>query len=137
MSLKVRVIPKRNPKNLEAPLKYYGVVRRQELITERRLAEQIALMCTVKAPDIRGVLIALQEEIIDNLLAGYSVQLGELGIMRNVLATSGADTLELFNTSFFKKLRTQFIQRQDIRLSLTDPEVKFEEVVYLPTQPNI
>lgn len=133
MSIKYRVIQKVDPRDTEGPRKYYGVIRRDQLITEAVLATQIALMCTVKAPDVRGVLTAMQEEIISNLQAGNSIHLDNLGILRNVLECITTEDPNEWNVGFIKNVRTQFIQRDAVRLKLGDPEVKLEKAMYLPS----
>lgn len=131
MSIKVRVVKKRNPKNLEEAPKYYAVVRRMMLVQEDELARQISQMCTVKAPDVRGVLVALEQEIITNLQAGNSIHLDELGIIRNVMRSGGTDTAEQWTPDLIKDIRTQFIQRAEIRMDLTNPEVQIEKANYI------
>lgn len=130
MALHYDVVERKNPRAIEQPGKYYASLKRLALVSEKELADRIALMCTVKAPDVRGVLIAMEEEIVRNLLAGNSIHMGELGILRNVIRSKGAPTKEEWDISRIKDVRTQFIQRKAIRIDLTSPDVKFEKIEY-------
>lgn len=73
------------------------------------VAEQIEKQSTVSLPDIKGVLDALQEVVLEAMADGYSVRLGDLGSFRLTCnASNGADAPELVTTKQVRKFSVRF-----------------------------
>lgn len=73
------------------------------------MAEQIEKQSTVSLPDIKGVLDALQEVVLEAMADGYSVRLGDLGSFRLTCnASNGADAPELVTTKQVRKFSVRF-----------------------------
>ena len=79
MTVKYKVISKKNPRDIEAAPKFYVTSVVAEKIDLDSLAKSVARSSTVARADIYATLIALIEEISDNLSKGNMVYLGKLG----------------------------------------------------------
>lgn len=79
MAIKIKSIPKRNPRNLAAPPQYYASAVHDSRTEIDELSELIAQVSNVSKTDTYAVLTALLEVIPRELSAGSIVNLGELG----------------------------------------------------------
>ena len=71
------VSPRINPRDKEAPAKYYGHVQARGDISLREMAERIQSTCTVHKSDVFAVLVALEDVITEALKSGEIVRLGD------------------------------------------------------------
>ena len=102
------VSPRINPRDKEAPPKYYGHVQARGDISLREMAERIQSTCTVHKSDVFAVLVALEDVITDALKGGEIVRLGDLGTLQISISSKGAVTEEDYSDSFIKKARINF-----------------------------
>ena len=102
------VSPRINPRDKEAPPKYYGHVQARGDINLREMAERIQSTCTVHKSDVFAVLVALEDVITDALKSGEIVRLGDLGTLQISISSKGAVTEEDYSDSFIKKARINF-----------------------------
>ena len=102
------VSPRINPRDKEAPPKYYGHVQARGDINLREMAERIQSTCTVHKSDVFAVLVALEDVITDALKGGEIVRLGDLGTLQISISSKGAVTEEDYSDSFIKKARINF-----------------------------
>lgn len=89
-----KVIERKDPRNPEAPGKYYGFIVNLSKIGIEEIATRISGTCTVTRHDCLAVLSALQEQIIYALQEGKRVHLGDIGSFRTVANGLGSDTAE-------------------------------------------
>jgi nucleoid DNA-binding protein len=97
MTLKYRVVPKVDPRDLEAPPKYYPTAVSSGHMDLRALAGRIAEISTVSTIDS-------PKELSD----GKIVELGEFGAFRLTLQASGEELPEAAGTHNIKGARVQF-----------------------------
>lgn len=97
MSIKIRIVPRKNPQNTAAAPKYYAQVAPKGKLNLRNLSKRVASHTTMSAPDIYGVLMGLEEEIIVALKNGEKVELGNLCIFYPSVQSEGADSEADFN----------------------------------------
>ena len=102
------VSPRINPRDKEAPAKYYGHVQATGDINIREMSERIQQTCTVHKSDVYAVLVALEDVITDALRSGEIVRLGELGTLQIGISSKGAVTEEDYSDSFITKARINF-----------------------------
>ena len=102
------VSPRINPRDKEAPPKYYGHVQARGDISLREMSERIQQTCTVHKSDVFAVLVALEDVITDALKSGEIVRLGDLGTLQISISSKGAVTEEDYSDSFIKKARINF-----------------------------
>ena len=73
------------------------------------MAEQIEKQSTVSLADIKGVLDALQEVVLEAMADGYSVRLGDLGSFRpTISAVKSREKLEDVSADDIKAVRVRF-----------------------------
>lgn len=73
------------------------------------VAEQIEKQSTVSLADIKGVLDALQEVVLEAVADGYSVRLGDLGSFRpTISAVKSREKLEDVSADDIKAVRVRF-----------------------------
>ena len=102
------VAPRINPRDKEAPPKYYGRVQANGDVNIREMSERIQQTCTVHKADVQAVLLALEDTITDALKSGEIVRLGDLGTFQIGISSKGAVTEEDYSDSFITKARINF-----------------------------
>ncbi|KAA3617095.1 MAG: DNA-binding protein [Calditrichaeota bacterium] len=97
MSIKYKVVPRKNPLKPADPPRYYA----QAVIGEKKslndLATRIAKSTLASKTDVHAVLLALTDEIVGYLQEGHAVDLGELCTFYPSLKSASADTADTFN----------------------------------------
>ena len=99
MTAKYNVVARKNPRDPEAPPKYYPSFVTSGRITLRQLGEQIASMSTVSTIDTLAVLEALLKVLPEHLIDGDIVQLGDFGSFQLRIKSTGSDTPEEVNAT--------------------------------------
>ena len=120
------VSPRINPRDKEAPAKYYGHVQASGDINIREMSERIQQTCTVHKSDVFAVLVALEDVITDALRGGEIVRLGDLGTLQIGISSKGALTEEDHDVSMIKKARINF--RPGTALSSILSNLSFQKV---------
>jgi len=121
------VSPRTNPKDKDAPQKYYGHVQANGEINTREMSERIQQSCTVTKADVFAVLVALEDVIVDALKNGEIVRMGDLGSFQIGISSKGATTEEDYDESLITEARINFRPTpilMDILGNLTYKKVK-------------
>lgn len=108
MTVKFNVVPKKDPRNLEAPPKYYASVVSSGRTGLRDLAGRIAQISTVSSVDTMAVLEALLTVVPDELGRGQIVELGDLGSFRLTFESTGEETAEAVNAANIVDAKPRF-----------------------------
>ena len=108
MAVKLKMVTKRNPRDVTAPAKYHGVAVSRGKTNQHDLAELISSQSSMTEGDVLGVLKALELNIIDLLENGRSVELGDLGTFSIGASTSGVELKEKFSIRQVTKRRVLF-----------------------------
>ncbi|MCA9976257.1 MAG: HU family DNA-binding protein [Anaerolineales bacterium] len=108
MPIKYHVMLRHNPRDPEAPKRYYPVVRSSGRTTQRNLAQKGARMSTLSAADLAAGLEVLLELIPEELMKGNIVDLGDFGSFRLSANTTGSDTLEEVKSYNIKSVNVRF-----------------------------
>ena len=104
--IKYVIKPKRNLRN--NTVKYYAQIAPINATDLSEVASQIEAQSTVSSADVKGVLDQLQIVVQEQLRAGRSVRLGDLGSFRPTLTSKGKDEPEQVKTSDIKSVRVRF-----------------------------
>ena len=88
--------------------KWYAVATNDGELTVDDLTKQIEKFSALSEADIRGVIIALENVIMDNLANGKIIRLDKLGSFYPTLSSKGADTEEDFDTSYIRGASVRF-----------------------------
>lgn len=110
--------------------KYYNNVISVSQASEPEVALRISQRCTVKPPDVRGVLTALEEVFSEQIKAGAIIHLGEFGIFGVGIELWHAkdNPLQIEIPAEIKRVKLNFTPRKLMSLSLKDPDVHLEFV---------
>lgn len=124
MSIKYKVLPRKNPRDITAPDKFYAAAIADGDVDLDRLAELISYQCTVTASDCYAVLMALEHNIIGELGQGRIVKLGRLGNFQVGISSEGKDTAVEISSTNIKKSRILFRPGKNLRSMLNDLSFK-------------
>lgn len=114
MSIFYKIIPRINPRNPQAPKKFYAVAVRKETTTFERIAKLIAGKTSLDHTDALAVVRSMVDVVMDELSEGRAVQLGALGTLSVGLSSKGAESAEKFNVSDIKGSRINFRPGSDL-----------------------
>ena len=112
----------RSKKNFKLDKKqFYPQIAPATPIGLNDVAEQIEKQSTVSLADIKGVLDALQEVVLEAVADGYSVRLGDLGSFRlTCAATGGEDDATKVTANHVSRLRVRFTPSGAMQRMLRD-----------------
>ncbi len=123
MALPLKIIKKRDPRDVTKPVKYYVTTKSTGEIDFEELAKKTSEQCTVTKADCYAVLIALEENIKDALSFGKIVRFGNIGSFQISISSYGSETKEEVGIKAVKSKRILF--RPDKRLKLFLKGLKF------------
>jgi len=127
MSVKFTVVTKKNPRDMQAPKKYYPMVKSTGRVTLRQLAERISEISTVSVIDVIAVLEALLIVIPQELIRGNIVRLGDFGTFRLRVQGRGADSEKEVTAGSIVRVFTRFLPGQRFKQMLSS--IRFEKAV--------
>jgi predicted histone-like DNA-binding protein len=119
MSVKFKVVSRKNPQDIAAPEKFYATAIADGEIDLERLAELIAYQCTVTEADCFAVLLSLEHNIISELGQGRIVRLGRLGSFQIGISSDGKATEDEVTSASIIKNRILFRPGKKLRNMLT------------------
>ena len=126
------VSARKKPNDEMAVEKFYAQAQYKGTCDIEELSEKISQATTMTRGDVKGVLAALEDEIIDRLLNGEIVKLGDLGTFRVSLQSTGAESMETFTASNIKKANIVF--RASTRMQIQMQKASY--TVVAPTWAN-
>lgn len=120
MAIKYKVLPRKNPRDLQAPEKFYAAAIADGDVDLDRLAELISYQCTVTASDCYAVLLSLEHNIIGELGQGRIIKLGRLGNFQVGISSDGKENAADVSSAAIKKSRILFRPGKKLRTMLND-----------------
>lgn len=120
MAIKYKVLPRKNPRDLMAPEKFYAAAIADGDVDLDRLAELISYQCTVTASDCYAVLLSLEHNIIGELGQGRIIKLGRLGNFQVGISSEGKENAADVSSGAIKKSRILFRPGKKLRTMLND-----------------
>jgi predicted histone-like DNA-binding protein len=106
--LKYAVFERVNPRDLDAPRKFYAVKQNQGTVSVRDLSRRISRETMLGLVETNAVIEALLAAVPALLAEGKLVSLGEFGSFRLTIKSDGTETPEAFNASFIRASRIHF-----------------------------
>ena len=132
MSVKYKMVPKKNSLVTTAVVKYYPCAVSQGEVNLDDLARIVASRTTMSRPDCFGVIMALSDVIGESLANGNIVRVDNLGTFQLTLTGTAADSGETCSTTVPKPV--PLIRPSEIRtISLTPFSKSFFGIPILPT----
>ncbi len=120
MSIKFKVIPRKSPRDLTAPPKYYAIAVRDGLVDIDRLSALVADGSTVRQNDVYAVIIGLVNVITKELSQGRSVKLNKLGTFSIGLSSEGIEEEADFKSSDIKGAKLRYRPSTELKKMLTN-----------------
>jgi predicted histone-like DNA-binding protein len=108
MALKFKAVPRKNPRDLTVPAKYYAQIVNKGEITLRPLAEEIADISTVSNIDSMASIEGFIRIVPKQLGLGNIVKMGDFGTFRLTLNSEGVATPEDLTSAHIKKYTVHF-----------------------------
>ena len=118
MSVKFKVLPRKNPQDMVAPDKFYAAAISNGETDMESLAEMIAYQSTLTDTDCYAVLRSLEHNIISELNQGRIVKLGSLGNFQVSISSDGKPKAEDVTASDITKSRILFRPGKKLRTLL-------------------
>ncbi|HNX44491.1 MAG TPA: HU family DNA-binding protein [Bacteroidales bacterium] len=116
MAIKFKVIEKGQPGVAGGgEKKFYASTVTNGELTLSGLTRLIEKSSTVSGADIRAVLYAMVDVMVDSMANGQIVRLGELGSLRVSLNSEGKATADEVNSSAIKNTRVIFSPGKEIK----------------------
>lgn len=131
MPLIYRVVGRQKP-GTEGPenKKYYLSRNSTGLIKTETIAHEIAISAGQSEGTVLGLLQDLHNEILSHLKNGYSVRLGNIGILHATITSSGRETEKEVDAACVKQVNVRFIPSVGLKNSvdLTNEYLDFKEI---------
>lgn len=115
MSVKFKVIQKKNPQDLAAAPKSYALAVSDGTVDIDRLSVLVGDGSTVRQNDIYAVIIGLVNVIQGELSQGRSVNLGKLGTFSIGISSDPSDTAEEVTASNIKGAKVNYRPGKELK----------------------
>lgn len=120
MSVLYKKIQRSNPRDTSAAKKWYIVPNSVGQKSEKEIAEALTKNTTLNSGEATMAINELQSVIVDFLLDGYTVQMGDWGSFQITLNCEGADTEDVCTVDNIKSVNMRFRPGKDIKNSLAE-----------------
>lgn len=122
--IKYDVIEGKNPRT-EAPV-FFAQICETTPITLDQISAEVSENASTSLSDVRAVLRALQDKMIENLSNGMSVHLDDLGCFCPTLRSKSTGTPEAWRTDNIESIGIRFTESTTLKafLSLNNPHVQ-------------
>ena len=115
MSFRFKLIPRKNPQNTAAAPKHYPQIVTRDKKDLMALAQRISRNTTMGVGDVHGVLLSLEEEIVETLRDGSAVELGDICFLYPAVKGTGVENPADFNVAaHLKKRRIRIRPKQSL-----------------------
>ncbi|MDP9956657.1 HU family DNA-binding protein [Epilithonimonas hungarica] len=108
MSIKFNVVPRKNPRDLDAPAKYYANIVGDGKTTLNDLARHAGTMSTVSKADILAVLESTFSKIAEDVADGKIVYVGEYFTLQAGGSSTGEDKEKNVTAASIKSVKAVF-----------------------------
>lgn len=118
-----KLVQRKNPQKRNEPKKWYAQTVGTARMSFGELARQIEKETTVSTADTTAVLTALTDVCLRALRQGQIVSIGNLGSLRVIVASRGAESEKDFTNSLLKPLRIRFRPSVELKRATLSAEV--------------
>ena len=120
-----------NPREIEKK-RWYPVLKSTGMIKEKEVAKLLAEETTLNPKEAEMAVSQLLKVVVNLLLGGNTVQLGELGSFRVTAKTEASDKTEEVTAAKIKKVNVRFTESNDLKNSMK--KAKFIDAATLTKQ---
>jgi predicted histone-like DNA-binding protein len=89
-----------------------------KLVKEKELARKLADETTLNPKEAEMAISQLKKVVIELLLEGHTVQLGELGSFRLTISAEGSDTEQEVTAHKIKKVNVRFTASEELKTAI-------------------
>lgn len=107
-------------------LKLYPQIAPTTPVLRHELINEIEKSTVLASADIKACLDALEQKIVDHLVQGQTVRLGDLGSFRPTLASKGAESADKCDATLIKHVRCRFTMSATMAMHLQTANVNFQ-----------
>lgn len=119
MPIKYNVVERGQPGVVGGGIRrWYATAKTDGELTIDELAKEIEKFSALSEADIRGVIIALENVIVNELANGKIIRLDKLGSFYPSLSSNPADTEEAFHVSLIKGAKVNYRPGERITAAL-------------------
>ncbi|MDR1091911.1 MAG: HU family DNA-binding protein [Prevotella sp.] len=118
MALLFNKVERGNPAIPGALKKWYPILKSMKLIKERNVAKKLADETTLNPKEAEMAITQLKKVVIDLLLEGHTVQLGELGSFRLTISAEGSKTEQEVTANKIKKVNVRFTASEELKTAI-------------------
>ncbi len=126
MSVKYKMVPKKNSLASPPVVKYYPCAVSQGEVNLDDLAKIVASRSTVSRADCYGVIFGLTQVIAEMLGEGKIVKIQSLGSLKVTLQGTPADTVEELGKANIKKVNVVYKPAKELKQTLN--EISFTRI---------
>ena len=104
-----------NPADPDAPKKWFPVLRSIGKLKEKDVAKKVSDETTLNRKEAEMALCQLEKVLVEALLDGTTVQLGEMGTFKLTIKTKGSDTKDEATAMKIEKAMVRFVPSVQLR----------------------
>ena len=118
MAIFFNKVKRGNPSDKSAPILWYAVLKSVGMTKEKQVAKELADETTLNPKEAEMSVHQLQKVVVKNLLAGNTVQLGELGSFRLTAKSKGSATEDEVTANNVIDLNVRFTPSESLKDAL-------------------
>ncbi len=118
MAVRYHVIERHNPRDLEAPRKFYPMLKTSGRTRTRQLAAEMSERSTVSIGDMLVTLEGMLSTIPKELANGNIVDLGDFGTFKLQVKTEGASSVDEITSKHIHHISVRFTPGQAFKDAL-------------------
>lgn len=122
MSILIKAVQRRNPRDMKAEKKWYPVQNSTGQVDETKVADLIADETTLNPAEALMAIRQFRKILQRSLLDGHSVKLGNWGSFSVTLATKGEATKEALTARNIQKVNIVFLPGEDLKNAMQKAE---------------
>lgn len=116
--ISLKGVLKRNPRDSEMAPKVYASAQHGAKLDLDELATAVAERCSLRRPDVYGVLVGLMDIIPNELLKGNIISLGQLGSFYVSVKSEGVETIDEMTPSMVTGNKIQYRPTKELKKKL-------------------
>lgn len=109
------VVQRQNPQDRSAPALWYPTLTWSGEVSLRQLAEDISQGTTLSTTDVTAVIESLLHRLPIYLENGHSVRLGDFGIIRPSLKTTGTEKKDDVTAKNIEAVKVLFLASKELK----------------------
>ena len=126
--LRLKVIKRRNPRDLSAQPKFYASVKRNQNVGLDHLVDELSLISPINKGDAVSVLINLIDIVPKELAMGNTVTLGNLGTFWINVSSKGFDTEKEVSPKAINKVKVHFKASNQLKVLMSNLRYDIREL---------